>query len=113
MHTPFSDCPPTSPEVPSEDMYLLFLIFGALTALIVAGPAILVAIVVVRHVLWGRARDRAEAEARRAKYRPDGQPYPPSDRALCDVCARVCRKVYYLESGQRVCEDCYRESGES
>ena len=120
------------PEVSSEDMYLrpalstcammvdsatfganLYLIIGGLIALIVVGLAILLTIVVVRHVDWCIVRDRAEAAARRAKYRRDGQPHPPVDRGLCDVCSRVRRKVHYLESGQRLCEDCYKELGES
>jgi len=43
------------------------------------------------------------------KYRPDGQPYPPTRRGLCDNCGLACEKVYYLSSGARLCPDCYQE----
>jgi hypothetical protein len=57
--------------------------------------------------LW-RAR---QAFARRQQYHaahgPDGQPYPPTGRGLCDRCQRAFPNVYYLPSGQRLCHACY------
>jgi hypothetical protein len=68
-----------------------------------------VAWVVLRALAWrAQARDAQQAAAR-ARLREDGQPYPPADRGLCDVCARPFEKVYHLPSGQRMCEDCYRQ----
>ena len=58
-------------------------------------------------LLWHAERKRAEREDFQRKHRPDGQPYPPSKRGLCDNCSRYHDTVYSLESGARLCPSCY------
>jgi len=86
----------------------LYFIIGAL----VVGLAVLVVMLVlwiaVRCLVWEIRLRRAAAEAGRIHIGPDGLPYPPVGRGLCEVCAIVSDKVYHLASGQRMCEDCYR-----
>ncbi len=77
----------------------------AIILLIVA----LVCLAIALFRLWLRdlqiQRDR-DLE-RREKFRPDGKPYPPADRGICDCCSQLNEKVYYIQSGQRLCPDCY------
>lgn len=39
-------------------------------------------------------------------FRPDGTPYPPFGRGMCDRCAQVFDKVYYIPD-RRLCPACY------
>lgn len=57
--------------------------------------------------VWGFRRKSAEDAERRRKFRPDGTPYPPASRGLCDGCQRVHETVYHLPSGERRCPACY------
>jgi hypothetical protein len=52
----------------------------------------------------------AQRAAEAAKLDPDGVPYPPAGRGLCDECERAFERVFYLQSGRRICEDCYEKS---
>jgi len=45
--------------------------------------------------------------AKDQKLRPDGIPYPPSGRGMCDTCEKAYDKVYYLPDGRRICPGCY------
>ena len=60
--------------------------------------------------IWLRrgAIERAQTEKRAARLGPDGLPYPPSDEGVCDRCDKAFQSVYYLDTGQRLCESCYR-----
>ena len=58
-------------------------------------------------LIWRAARKRAERKARKIRYRPDGQPYPPAGEGVCDRCERAHQKVYYMSSGRRLCPSCY------
>ncbi len=85
------------------------LIIGAVVVGLLATVLVLAAWVLLRVLTWRAEVRRAQKHAARARLRDNGQPYPPADRGLCDVCARAFEKVYYLPSGQRMCEDCYRQ----
>ena len=82
-----------------------------LMALLFVVPAIclvvIAALIVVKWQLWRIRRRRAERQAREVRFRPDGEPYPPSKRGMCDACAKAFEKVYYLPAGRRLCPDCY------
>ncbi len=76
--------------------------------------AVLVVVAVASWVLikvWIRdVRQRREARRRHHEmYRPDGQPYPPASRGICDRCGQDFEKVYYMPSGERLCPDHYAE----
>jgi hypothetical protein len=61
----------------------------------------------IKLMIW-HMRDRGdEAKHRRETFRPDGVPYPPASRGLCDRCGRSFEKVYHLPSGERLCPDDY------
>jgi hypothetical protein len=64
-------------------------------------------IILLKSLLWQNRKRRAYRQAMKEKYRPDGQPYPPTGRAMCDACQKPYEKVYHLPSGQRLCTDCY------
>ena len=36
-----------------------------------------------------------------------GRPYPPGDKGLCDNCSVAFEKVFHLDSGRRLCKECY------
>ncbi len=52
--------------------------------------------------------EKAAIASRLASIGPDGKPYPPSGRGLCDNCSKVVEKVYFLPSGRRLCPKCYK-----
>ncbi len=64
-------------------------------------------IILLKALLWQNRKRRAYRQAMKEKYRPDGLPYPPAGRAMCDVCQKPHEKVYFLPSGQRLCTNCY------
>ncbi len=43
-----------------------------------------------------------------ARIGPDGNPYPPLGRGLCDNCGKGVDMVYFLPSGKRLCKRCYK-----
>lgn len=86
------------------------LILGALLLSIALLFVIIAAWTGTNLLFWKRRQARGAAEDHRRTHRPNGQPYPPVARGLCDGCNRVCEKVYHLPSGQRRCPACYEES---
>ncbi|MDY7009374.1 MAG: hypothetical protein SVV80_01295 [Planctomycetota bacterium] len=64
-------------------------------------------IVILKWQIWRMSKRRAERLAHMTRFRPDGLPYPPSGRGMCDVCEKAHEKVYHLPSGRRLCADCY------
>ncbi len=96
--------------------YLLSVSFIELYAhLLIAVPivvavilvAILIVVMAIKWQLWSARMRRARRAARAIKFRPDGQPYPPSGRGMCDICEQPHEKIYYLSDGQRLCPQCY------
>lgn len=85
------------------------LILGALLLSIALVFVIIAAWTGTNVLFWRRRQARAVEEEHRRTHRPDGEPYPPAARGLCDRCNRVCEKVYHLPSGQRRCPACYEE----
>ncbi len=75
----------------------------------VAAAILLVLALVGIKIFIRRCRTaRAAAQERKLKYQPDGRPYPPFARGLCDNCQDGFDRVYYLPSGARLCPDCYK-----
>jgi len=64
-------------------------------------------IIVLKWQLWRMSQRRAKLLAHMIKFRPDGLPYPPAGRGMCDSCEKAHEKVYHLPSGRRLCTDCY------
>ncbi len=87
----------------------IYFIVGAVIALAIVVVIVIALSTGVNIVFWKRSRVQAEQQEHRRKFRPDGQPYPPAARGLCDRCQRVYEKVYHLPSGQRRCPACYAE----
>lgn len=91
----------------------LMLVLYTLIALLLLGVVFFLVAVVgqtgVRLLIWRSQKAKAEREDHEAKYRADGTAYPPFSRGLCDSCQRAFEKVYYLPSGKRLCEHCYKE----
>jgi hypothetical protein len=72
------------------------------------GIALLIATVTaVKCVLLPGKMEAGEEQARQEKLRPDGLPYPPGGRGMCDACRKPFSKVYYMPSGERLCRACY------
>lgn len=85
----------------------IYLLIGALLALGVIALVVLAIWTAANCGVWQARRRRAEAEQHRRRFRPDGQPYPPASRGMCDRCARACETVYHEASGERLCPTCY------
>lgn len=64
----------------------------------------------VKALLWRQRRKRGQAEERRRKFRPDGQPYPPQAPGICGKCGLASDAVYHLPDGTRLCPTCYQNT---
>jgi len=77
--------------------------------LVVAGAVLLAVLIGCIRMLTRHMRNARAAEKDiQAKLRPDGLPYPPSGRGMCDNCQKPEDKIYYMPSGKRLCAECYR-----
>lgn len=81
----------------------IFFLIGLLLVLAV-GVILLIALLMgFKLWRWNRAERRARNAHLRERYRPNGEPYPPAARGICDRCGHVSEKVYHLPTGQRLC----------
>jgi hypothetical protein len=80
--------------------------------ILVVGAIILIILGLTFTKMWiHRIRAHiAQKAAEAAKLDPDGVPYPPAGRGLCDECQGAFERVFYLPSGRRICEACYEKS---
>lgn len=85
----------------------LALIIGAVILAVVVLLLIVAGWTGINIVSWNRRRRQGEIEYRARRVRPDGTPYPPAGRGLCDGCQQVHDPVYHLPDGQRFCPECY------
>lgn len=88
----------------------LHLVIGAVLLLTVLLIAVIGIWTGIKIGLWRRDRKRAAQAEQRRKFQPDGQPYPPAGRGLCDGCGRMFDKVYHLPTGERRCPLCYERT---
>ena len=92
-------------------IFMLYNRFLWCVGLFIVGGMILTGLgTVIKWRLFVRKQKRARLEADAEHYRPDGQPYPPCGRGLCDHCKQAFEKVYYLPEGRRLCPACYEQS---
>ena len=93
---------------------LVYMAYGSIVLLffsIVLGFILLLLLIaLIRMYFHSRATQASEQETRRKKFQPDGQPYPPTGRGMCDSCQKAFEKVYYLPTGKRLCHACYESS---
>ena len=90
----------------------IYVLIALLVLLVVAVILLILLISYIRIRLWQRDVKKAEHEDYQSKHRPDGSEYPPFGRGICDSCEQVSDKVYFLESGPRLCFDCYNSMHE-
>lgn len=86
----------------------IYFLIGLLFALTIIAIITILLISYIRARLWHASVKRTQQADHRAKHHPDGRPYPPTGRGLCDNCQKPAEKVYFLSSGLRLCPDCYR-----
>ncbi len=86
---------------------MLRVLWGSLIDIAFAVFLLLALGTAINLVIWRVRRRRAARQAHRAKFRPDGRAYPPTDMGVCDRCGAAARKVFYMPSGQRLCGVCY------
>jgi hypothetical protein len=87
----------------------IFLLIGLLLAAAVGFLLLITVWMLVKAWLWQIAERREKRRVHRESFRPDGEPYPPFDRGICDRCGRAIDKVYYLPSGERLCPEDYEK----
>lgn len=55
-----------------------------------------------------KARDRLAARAYfKRTHQPDGTPWPPAGRGMCDKCQKAFERVYQMPDSSRMCPTCY------
>jgi hypothetical protein len=86
----------------------LFLLIGVLLIVVIVLILMLGGWVAIKAWIWQARRDRAQHQRQQERLRPDGKPYPPMGRGMCDQCARAFERVYFLPTGRRLCPDCYK-----
>jgi hypothetical protein len=96
-----------SPQVFALNIYFLIgllIVLGVVIVLIVAFWTS------IKIWIWSVRRRKADEAEHRRRFRPDGRPYPPLARGICQGCARALDEVYHLPSGQRLCPECYHRA---
>lgn len=88
----------------------IYFLIGLLLALGIAAVWIITCWTSIKIWLWNIRRRQAEAAEHQRRFRPDGQPYPPASRGVCEGCAQALDEVYHLPTGQRLCPECYRRA---
>ena len=63
----------------------------------------------IQAVLWHIRLKKLQRADQLAKLQPNSKPYPPAKRGLCDSCSQYADTVYYISSGRRLCNECYRQ----
>ena len=89
--------------------------FGAniylLIGLLIAGGVALLGLIAgwtsLKIVLFRRAQRRAEQMYRSRRAAPDGTPYPPTSRGICEHCGKRSDEVFHLPTGERLCREHY------
>ena len=92
---------------------LIYVLFGAMFVGLVLFLVLVFSTAYIRGWIWDRGVKRAEEEDYRSKHREDGSAYPPTGRGMCDNCQGCFEKVYYLSSGTRLCDECFKDFEES
>ena len=96
---------------PNIEMWILNirLLIGILFVLIVLFVVGVFSYACIRSLIRQYRVRRARQQDYREKHRSDGTAYPPTCRGLCDNCQSYGEKLYFLPSGQRLCEECYEK----
>lgn len=81
--------------------YFVGVVFAVVLPFVILGMA--------RATFWWHRTKKDQLLEKQQKFRPDGQPHPPTQRGLCDNCGLAFEKVYHLKSGVRLCTECYQE----
>lgn len=88
----------------AQNIYWLIglLIFGGFALAVV-----LALYIGIRMYLFNAGQKKSLEEYHRQTRRADGRMYPPSAVGKCDACGRICKKVYFVRSGELLCPECY------
>jgi hypothetical protein len=87
----------------------IWLLVGILLLGVVAIGVLIAAWTGVNIIVWKLRTRKAQTDYRRERFRPDGTPYPPSARGICERCKTVYPRVYYVESVGRLCPEHFEE----
>jgi len=96
-----------TPVPPEVFGFRLMLILGAILGISLAAILLLILVIAIKWMRYGKAQRAAEAAFRSERVRPDGQPYPSFSRGLCHDCRQASEKVYSMPDNRRLCPDCY------
>ncbi|UCD30541.1 MAG: hypothetical protein JSV03_08755 [Planctomycetota bacterium] len=91
-------------EMWTLDIYWLI---GALILLAVAIVVLVFLWTVLRAWLWQKRQRHSQSKYYKQTHRADGRPYPPVAAGICEQCGRSRKKIYYTESGPKLCLECY------
>lgn len=88
----------------AQNIYWLigFLIFGSFVLVVVIALYI-----GIRAYIFSAGQRRSLEEYHRRTRRADGKMYPPFAVGKCESCRRICKKIYFLKSGELLCPECY------
>ncbi len=85
----------------------LWLIISGLLSLIILALVGLAVWTGIRVCIALIRRQRGWRMYLKESRRADGEPYPPFIDGVCQECGRGDRRIYYPDSGERLCLDCY------
>ena len=58
-------------------------------------------------IKWKIEFERAARQDWKETHRPDGKPYPPAARGICQQCEKYSPCVLSTHDGHRICKSCY------
>ena len=89
--------------------FSIYWIIGALLMLIMVSVLLVVLWSVLKAWLW-RSQQRIDQEKyHKQTHRADGRKYPPFAQGVCEKCGRISKRIYYPETGPKLCSDCYEK----
>ena len=86
----------------------LLIILPIIVVLLILGS--IVTITGIKMYRTKRRQKQAQCEIQAKRIRPDGRPYPPTARGMCQNCKQVSEMIYYMPSGEKLCRGCYHQT---
>ncbi len=87
----------------------LYFLIGFWIFVVLAVIALIATLTMKNYLKWRAEKEHYAIERRKKLFAPDGTPYPPAARGLCDNCGKAFEKVYHLKTGRRLCKSCYEK----
>jgi len=85
----------------------IYFLIGLLIFLAASSVLLIVFWSILKAWLWRIRQRRRQKQYYKQTHRADGRRYPPMAQGKCDQCGSTSKKIYYTETGPKLCSECY------